>query len=154
MKWLRAFLTTNWELKLTATILAFILWVAVHGETSGERTIMVPLEIQNTPRNTVITNDRPASVELTIRGSQANVWLGATVPACIIDLRGADEGERIIPLTPANVRIPRGAGLEVLAVSPPRVTLVLERASSKTVPIRAALDGDVAPGFQIYSTSV
>jgi len=154
MKWLRSFLTTNWQLKLTAVILAFILWVAVHGETSGERIITVPLEIQNTPRNTVITNDRPTSVELTIRGSVANVWFGATVPACVIDLRGTGEGERIIPLTPANVRIPRGAGLEVLAVSPPRVTLVLERTSSKTVPIRAALEGDVAPGFQIYSISV
>jgi YbbR domain-containing protein len=153
MNWLRSFVTVNWELKATAVTLAFVLWLAVHGDQSGERFIAVPLEIRNTPRHLVITNDHPTSVELTIRGTVTTVWLGAAIPTCVVDLQGTEEGERIIPLTPADVRVPRGTGLEVLSVRPPRIRLVLERTTTKTVAVRVAVEGKAAEGYEIYSMS-
>ena len=50
----------NWGLKLIALLLSVTLWLAVHGDPSTERTITVPLEILNQPRNLEITSDRPS----------------------------------------------------------------------------------------------
>lgn len=155
MRRLTDLLVVNWELKLTALMLAFLLWLAVHGDPSGEKIITVPLEIHNTPRDLVITNERTTAVELTIRGSLGNAWFGGALPSCVINLEGAEEGERIVPLTATNLRIPRGAGLEVVAIQPPRVRLVLEKTESKSVPIRAATEAAGLPAdLEVYSISV
>ena len=155
MRRLADLLLVNWELKLTAMMLAFLLWLAVHGDPSGEKIITVPLEIHNTPRDLVITNERPTMVELTIRGSLGSVWFGGALPSCIINLEGAQPGSRIVPLTTANLRIPRGAGLEVVEIKPPRVPLVLERSESRTVPVVAVVEkGGLPPDLEVYSTTV
>jgi YbbR domain-containing protein len=141
MNWGRDLLLENWLVKLIALILAFILWLAVHGDLPGERIIAVPLEVRNVPPRMVITSDRPTSVELTVRGAlPPNVWFTYTAPPCIIDLAGVEAGEHIIPLSAKNVHIPRAAGFEVLAVQPPRLRLVLEPMLSKQVPIHPTLD--------------
>jgi YbbR domain-containing protein len=153
MRRLREILTINWGLKLTALLLAFLLWLAVHGEDSGERTIPVTLEIHNVPANMMITS-RPTSVDVTVRGPLNNSWLWGPAPTCVIDLQSSsEEGERVIPLSPENVHLARGPGLDVLAVSPPRVRLVLERTTSKEVPIHATTEGTPEPGHEIYAVT-
>jgi YbbR domain-containing protein len=149
MKILKKFILENWALKLTAILLAWILWLLVRGDPGTERVITVPLEVR-IPRNTEITNERPNSVDVTVRGTISNTWFGQSIPTCSIDLQGYDEGEHVVPLTPDNVRIPRASGLEVLKVNPARITLVLERTISREVPVVVSTRGDPAPGFDIY----
>lgn len=149
MKILRQFILENWTLKLMSIFLAWILWLFVRAETGGERVITIPLEVQIS-RNMEITNERPNSVDVTVRGTVSNVWFGQALPTCSIDLQGLDEGEHVVPLTPENVRIPRASGLEVLKVSPARVNLVLERSISREVPVVVPTRGEPTPGFDIY----
>jgi YbbR domain-containing protein len=153
MSFWREVLTENWSLKLTAIFLAFVLWLVVRGDPGTERVITVPLEIR-VPPNTVIVNERPNSVDVTVRGASSYVWFGqSTSPACVIDLEEAGEGEHIVPLTEANVRIARTAGIDVISVRPARISVVLEKTASKEVPIVAPIRGDPAEGFEIYGQS-
>lgn len=149
MKIFREFILENWTLKLTSIFFALILWLFVRGDPGAERVITVPLEVR-IPRDMEITNERPNSVDVTLRGAISNTWFGQSIPTCSIDMQGFDEGEHILPLTPDNVRIPRASGLEVLKVNPARITLVLERTISREVPVVVSTRGDPANGFEAY----
>ena len=141
-------LLENWGVKLAALLLAAILWLVVRGDPTAERVITVPLEVL-IPRNMQITSERPSTVDVTIRGIITDIWFGQTVPTCRVDLQGADEGEHVVQLSPDDVRLPRASGLEVIAVRPARIRLVLEWTTSKEVPIRAVL-GETPPGLDVY----
>jgi YbbR domain-containing protein len=149
---LREMLLENWTLKLVAVLLAWILWLFIRGDTGAERVITVPLEVR-IDRNMEITNERPTSVDVTLRGNTSNMGLAQSVPACVVELLGASEGEHVLPLTFDNIRLPRASGLEVLKVSPARVELVLEKTVSKEVPVEVPIQGAPADGFDVYSKS-
>jgi len=147
------YILENWSLKLTALLLALMLWMIVRSEPGLERVIRgVPLEIQ-LPRHMEITKEEPTSVEVTVRGAAlSDLILSQPVPTtCLIDLSGAAEGEHVITLTPENVRISKGSGIEVIQVNPARVTMMLERTVSKEVPITVPVRGELARGFEIYA---
>jgi len=130
-----------------------VLWLFVRGEPGTERVITVPLEAQ-IPPHMEITNERTTSVEVTLRGpATSSFWFGQSVPTCIVNIQGAEEGEHTIPLTPDNVRIPRASGIEVLKVNPARVTLRLERTISKEVPIVVPIREEPARDFEVYGKS-
>jgi len=85
-------LLENWSLKLTAVLLSLILWLFVRGEPGPERVVAVPLEVL-LPRQMEITNQRPTSVEVTMRGAAfSNMLFSQPLPTCIIDLQDAKEG--------------------------------------------------------------
>jgi len=154
MNFIRRVFLENWLLKLTAITLAFFLWLSVRGDRNVERILTVSLEIR-IPRNMEITNDRPSFVEVTVRGTPTNLgFLPPGPPAYTIDLQSAGEGTHDVPLSAANVRISAASGLEVLRVSPPRITLVLEQTITKEVPVvLPPLRGEPASGFDIYKVT-
>jgi YbbR domain-containing protein len=152
-RFIREYLLENWTLKATAILLALILWLFVRSEPGPERVIAVPLEVQ-VPSHMEITNERPTSVEVTVRGAAfSNIWFNPALPSCIIDLQRAEEGKHVVTLTPQNIRVPKGSGIEVLRVNPARVTLALERTVSKEVPIVVPIRGEPPRGFEIYGKS-
>ena len=138
----KEYLLENWTLKATSLLLALILWLFVRGEPGGpERVVSVPLEVQ-LPRLMEITNERPNTVEVTLRGAM-NTWFNQPLPTCVVDLQGYGEGRHVIPLTPETVRTAKGSGIEVMQVTPARVTLVLERTISREVPITVPVAGSL-----------
>ena len=147
---IREWLTENWTLKATAVLLALILWLFVRGEPGIERVVTVPLDVQ-VPRHMEITNERITSVEVTLRGAAfSNIWVNQNLPTCIVNLQDAKEGDHLVTLTPANVKTPRGSGIEVLQVKPVRVELKLEQTISKEVPVLAPILGEPVRDFEIY----
>lgn len=146
-------LLENWSLKATALLLAMVLWIFVRGEPGPERVVAVPLEVR-VPRQMEIINKRPSSIEVTMRGAPVtNTWFSQPLPTCVIDLQGAGEGEHIVPLTPDNVKISKGSGIEVMQVNPARVTIVLEPTVAREVPIVVPLSELPPKGFEIYRKS-
>jgi YbbR domain-containing protein len=141
----------NWTLKLTAVFLGFALWLVVRGDPGAERVITVPLEI-SIPRTMEIVRDRPSTVDVTLRGTAGSTWLAQQI-SCMVDLRSAQEGEHIVPLTPENIQFPRAAGLEIVGIRPARVLVDLERTVSKEVPVSVATRGDPAQGYDVYAKS-
>lgn len=153
-RFIRECFTENWTLKATAILLALILWLFVRGEPGVERVVTVPLDVQ-VPRHMEITNDRITSVEVTLRGAAfSNIWINRSLPTCVVNLQDAKEGDHVVTLTPANVKTPRGSGIEVLQINPARVELRLEQTVSKEVPILAPIIGEPSRDFEIYGKSV
>lgn len=153
MRFVKETLLKDWRLKITSILLALILWQFVRGDAGAERVITIPLEAQ-IPRDMEITNERPTSVDVTLRGAVSNMWLGQPIPTCLVDLRGASQGEHVVPLMPDNVQIPRASGIEVLKVNPARVTLFLESTMSREVPILVPVHGEPARGYEFYSKTI
>jgi YbbR domain-containing protein len=145
-------LLKNWVLKLTAIFLALILWIVVRGDPSAERVVTVPLEIR-IPRNMEIVNERPNSVDVMIRGPSSNMGFVSSIPTCNIDLRSADEGEHIVPLTSENLRMPNAAGVEIVGIRPTRIVIDLELTVSRELPVSVMTRGEPAAGYDIYKTS-
>jgi YbbR domain-containing protein len=153
IRFLKQNLLENWILKTLAIFLALVLWLFVRNESGPVRMVAVPLEVR-VPQHMEISNERPASVGVMLRGTTfSNMWFGQPLPTCIIDLQSAKEGKHIVELTPDNVNAPKGLGVEVLQVNPTRIVLELERTVSKEVPIVVPVQGQVADGFEIYEKS-
>jgi len=152
MSFAKDVLLRNWGVKLTSILLAFLLWLAVRGEPSAEVVVTVPLEII-LPADMQITSERPGTVEVTIRGMASNMWFGQPLPSCRVDLGQAGEGEREVPLMPADVRVPRASGLEVISIRPARVRLTLEKVISREVAIRV-IRGEPPLDLEVYGVKV
>jgi YbbR domain-containing protein len=133
-------------LKLLSLVIALLLWMAVAGEETVERSLRVPLELQQFPAGLELQGEVPATADVRVRG---RVSPGDIV--AVLDLRGARPGRRLFHLTPEQVRAP--FGVEVVQVSPPTIAMVFEPSDSRQVPVVPAVDGKPAPGYVVGKVS-
>ena len=145
MSYIREKLRENWILKLTAILLAWILWLFIQGEQGTVTTVTVPVKF-DLPADMGISSGYPSSVQVVVRGPSQDL------EECYIDLKGKEEGEYTIALGEESIRYPKGLGTEVIQVNPSQIVLRLEKTIQKTVPIKVPVKGDVAKGFEIYET--
>jgi YbbR domain-containing protein len=149
-RFIKEFFLENWSLKITALLLALILWLFIRGEPSPSSVVRIPIQVQ-LPSQMEVTSERPTMIEVTMRGAAfSNVWFGRPLPNCIVNLQDAKEGEHTVQLNTDNIQVPKGAGIEVLQVNPTRALIVLQQTISKLVPISAPIRGEPARGFEIY----
>jgi YbbR domain-containing protein len=135
-------------LKLASLALAVGLWFAIAGKQTAERGIAVPVELRNVPRDLELTGEAVNTVDVRVRASPG--LINSLDPGAIratIDLAGAEEGERIVQLSPDQIRAPQG--FRVVKITPSLLTLNLERTRRKTVPVRPRVIGRPASGFEI-----
>jgi YbbR domain-containing protein len=152
-RFIREYVQENWNLKITALLLALIVWLFIRGEPGPERVVQIPLEVQ-VSHNMEITGKRPSMIEITMRGAAfSGALFSQSLPTCTIDLQGAGEGAHGIVLTHDSIKVPKGSGIEILRVNPARFTIVLERTLSKETPIVIPIRGEPPPGFEIYGKS-
>jgi YbbR domain-containing protein len=135
-------------LKLLSVAIAVLLWMVIAGEETVERGLRVPLELQQFPAGLELLGDVPTTADVRVRGASgtlSRVSPGEIV--AVLDLRSAKAGERLFHLTPDQVRVP--FGVEVVQVSPPTVAVAFEKAASRNVPIKPAIDGKPAAGYVV-----
>ena len=136
-------------LKVLAIALAVLLWRTVAGDPMAERGLKVPLELENVPDSVEILGELPDEVEVRLRGPSAVLRrLEAGEVAAIIDLESERWGSRLFDMTADRVR---GAppGVQVTQVIPSTVSLTLEDAGSRVVPVVPVVEGEPAPGFVV-----
>jgi YbbR domain-containing protein len=135
-------------LKVLAIVLASVLWFTVAGEHVVERSLRVPLAVRNLPPNLEIVGDLPEAVDIRVRGSAAQLSrLDAGDVVAMVDLATARTGARLFHLRTDEVRVPYG--IDVAQVTPPSISLSLEKELRRTVPIVPTTDGEPAPGFVV-----
>jgi YbbR domain-containing protein len=139
-------------LKLLSVAIAVLLWMVIAGEETVERGLRVPLELQQFPPGLELLGDVPTTADVRVRGvsgTLSRISPGDIV--AVLDLRGARAGERLFHLTPEQVRAP--FGVEVVQVTPPTVAVVFEKAASRTVPIKPAIEGRPAAGYVLGTST-
>lgn len=138
----------NIWLKTLSLGLALLLWMVVSGEATVERGLRVPLELTQVPAGLELMGDVPATVDVRVRGASGTLSrVGNGDVVAVLDLRTAQAGRRLFPLTPDQVRVP--FGVEIMQVMPSAVTMSFETSASRAVPIVPAVDGRPAPGYVI-----
>lgn len=139
--------------KVVALLVACVLWSTAQGFRSVERSLDVPIRIQNLPPDLVLVDQSVSEVNVRIVGSRAAVRSAAkNLLRYPISLEGAQPGERTFPVIIEPASLPRGA--RVLARSPSTVRLEIERIESKRVTVRVDLAGEPPVGYRIVSLQV
>jgi len=135
-------------LKFVSIALAALLWVAVAGEQTVERSLRIPLEFTNLPSQLEMVGEPPTVVDVRVRGSSGalnRIAVGELV--AVLDLRSARSGQRLFHLDGDDVRTP--FGVDVVQVNPSTVSMAFEPSGSKTVPVVPTVEGEPADGFVI-----
>lgn len=138
----------NLPVKAASLALAVLLWFVIAGEKTSERGMLIAVELQNFPKDLELTGDPVNQVEVRLRASPSLIQqLGPGEISAQVDLQGLREGEHIIHLTEASIRVP--FGVKVVKITPSILSLEFERTLSRTVPIRPRLSGRPAAGFEL-----
>src|SRR5262245_18571607 len=126
--------------------------MVVAGEETVERGMRIPLELQQFPPGLELQSEAPSTVDVRVRGgSGALSRLSPVDIVAVLDLRGAQPGQRLFHVTPDHVRVP--FGLEIVQITPSSVAFVFEKSASKQVPVLPAVEGKPAPGFVLGKVS-
>ncbi|HVB38951.1 MAG TPA: CdaR family protein [Vicinamibacterales bacterium] len=138
----------NFGLKVLAVVLAALLWLVVSGEETVERSVRVPLELQQVPGGLDLMSEPPNTVDVLVRGaSDAVSRMSQGDLVAVLDLRSARPGRRLFPLTPQDVRAP--FGVEVVEITPSTVAMTFEKEGSRMIPIAPSVEGRPGPGYVI-----
>ncbi len=135
-------------LKFVSIGLAALLWVAVAGEQTVERSLRIPLEFMNLPSQLEVVSDAPTVVDVRVRGSSGALnRIAAGELVAVLDLRSARAGQRLFHLDGEDVRTP--FGVDVVQVNPSTVSMTFEPSGRKTVPVVPTVEGEPADGFVV-----
>ncbi len=142
--------------KLLALAIACITWYVLTGERReriSERSYRIPLSIVNIPPGTVIVSPLPDGVDVRVRGAFTPLrQLEPSKLEAVVDLVDSLPGEKRYALEPADINVPRD--IEVIAISPTEIRVVLDAIGDKTVPILPDIIGQVVDGANVEEVSV
>jgi hypothetical protein len=133
-------------LKLLSLAIALVLWSLVAGQKEAERSLRVPLELQNMPAALELMGEPPSSVDVRVKGPSAMLgMLRGTELVATVEVSAARPGRRMFHLLPDHVSTP--VGVRVLNIVPATIALTFEASTSKTVPVVPAIEGEPAAGY-------
>ena len=146
----------NFRAKVLALAIACATWYVLTGERReriSERSYRIPLSIVNIPAGTLIVSPLPDAVDVRVRGAFTPLrQLEPSKLEAVIDLEDATPGEKRYALEPEDINVPRD--VEVIAISPSEIRVVLDAVADKTVPIVPELTGQPAAGSRVEEVSV
>lgn len=152
----RPALLRNLGLKIVALVIALMVWFVLSAERReriSERSYRIALSVVNIPAGTIIASPVPGAVDIRVRGPfTALRQVDADKLEAVIDLQGSSKGERIYRLAPEDINIT--PDVEVIAIVPGEVRIVLDSVSEKILPIVANVTGSPAAGFAVSDVSV
>lgn len=143
----------NKGLKLTALLLAIAAWLAVGSEERTEASIQFGLELVNIPKELLITNEIPTYIEAQVQGPRSAIReLANDRLHKQIDLARAAPGTLTVPLSPASLNLPRG--VIATRIRPSSLTITLDEALTKKLPVQPIIQGSPAPGFEVGEVKI
>jgi hypothetical protein len=152
----RRFFFRNLGLKVLALAIALAAWFALSGqrrERISERSYRIPLSLVNVPPHTMVASPLPGGVDVRVRGPfTALRQLAPERLEAVIDLLNGRPGERVHRFAPEDINVP--PDIEVLAIAPGEVRVVLDRIGERLLPIVPAITGQTAAGAQVVDVAV
>jgi len=142
----------HFGLKVISVGLALLLWLVVAGEETVERSLRVPLELQQFPNGLELAGDLPPSVDVRLRGTGGALGrVGPGDVVAVLDLRTARAGRRLFHIESEQVRVP--FGVQVVQVTPSTVAVTFEASAVREVRVVPDLEGKPAPGYVVGKAS-
>jgi YbbR domain-containing protein len=152
LNFMKRLLSENLGLKVTALALALLMWLTLSSEPPVEKAIGIPLEYRNIPPGLEFSSPPVWNIDVQVRIPGRSQTVTERDFTAFVDLKSVGEGEKVIYLTQDNVRSP--FRVDVLKITPSRITLVLERTTERMVPIDPTIDGLPAPNYEVIDATV
>lgn len=152
---LRKVFLEDWGLKLVALAITLALWLGVTGLSTPTKTrINVPLNL-NVASDAQITNVPQQQVEIEISGDKRKVdQIARGELTASLDLTLMKPGNWVVSLLPGEVVVaPLPPGVNLVDVVPGRIGVNIEAVEEKEFDVQPETTGDVAPGFEVYSSA-
>ena len=149
MNLLRGWLLDNLGLKLTALVLAVIVYLNVYTDRSGTMLLSFPLDFADLPDSLSLSGPAPAVVQAELRGTYKQlIGLRVKEPRLRIPMGGAAPGHFTRALVPSDLPLPAGSSVAVENLVGPRVIEVdVDRRARRDVPIAIRVEGTPAAGY-------
>jgi hypothetical protein len=153
--WVLRLVTHNLGWKLLSLLIAFAIWVLVASEPELSTFATARIDFQNLPETLELGSTPITSILLELRGPSnelGSLGDGNQRPAVILDMAGVTPGEHTFPISPDNVKLPRG--VQVLRVTPSVVRFRFERSLEHKVPVRVRFVNEGRNGYRVSKVSV
>ena len=145
----------NLGAKLLALAIALVVWfvfAAQRRERISERTYRIALSVVNVPAHTLIASPMPAALDVRVRGPfTALRQLDPDKLEAVVDLADAPRGEKLFRLQPEDINVP--PEVEVIAISPAELRVVLDATAEKVLPVLPNVTGKPAKGWDVAEIS-
>jgi YbbR domain-containing protein len=139
---------SNLRYKVVALLAALMLWGVSHTTSSIERGFDIPVLPEKVPDDLVVTDASSDAVNVRVRGARGALQrLAVAELDYSVDLTGARAGTTQHEVDLSRLDLPRGA--QIVSRSPASLEFTLERKSTRSVKVRADVDGEPAPGFML-----
>jgi len=145
----------DFGLKLTALLLAIVVWVTISGEarTFSEKTFEVNVEIFNVSQNVDVRSVNPEKVRVKVKGiSTAVNNLTSEDFKIKIDLIGTRKSTKLNRLAIDFLEFPEDVKIE--SVYPQWLEITVEEFISKEVPVRILYEGRLKQGISVLEKRV
>jgi len=149
---LRRLLFEHLLLKITAVVIAILMWYGVARDPVSEVSLVVPVEFSHPPKDLDYSSDVIPQAQIRLRGpARVLRELAQARVHAAIDLQGAVPGEHTYDLTTDHIQVPHE--VEVMQVTPSRLRMVFDTRATRQVPVRPRVVGTLPPGYRIESVS-
>jgi YbbR domain-containing protein len=139
--------------KIVALLIACVLWAAAQGVTDVEQSFDIPVQVESIPADLVVIEESAHEINLRVMGSRAALrQVAKNVQHYAVSFEGAKAGETRLAVNKEQITLPRGA--RIVASSPSTLVFALESVSSKVVPVRADLSGELPAGYTLARVSI
>ncbi|NNF05363.1 MAG: hypothetical protein HKN21_01250, partial [Candidatus Eisenbacteria bacterium] len=127
----------NFGTKVTALLLALVVYAHVYTEREHERRLRIPLHVRGLSSDLILVKSPPEEVEVQVRGKGKQLLKFQFRPPHVeLDLAEARPGEIQRMLSPADVILPLGMDVNVTEVRAPRlVSFQIDTLATKSVPV-------------------
>jgi YbbR domain-containing protein len=145
---------TNAGLRLLSLVLAVGLWIFVNaGEQGSVEPLTVPISYRALPPGMIIMNHPPDFVKIEISGPRTILSLINPERLTLkLDLSGVAFGQSEFKIFPGMFSTPRGTS--VTSISPDQLALDVDHNVTRELPVHLAVQGKVAPGYEISSVEI
>jgi len=132
----------HWREFIVAFLTALVLWYGVSGSEKLESQVEVRVDYRGLPQGLVVLSGQVNKVSVRVRASMGLLRsLSGRDFAFLMDISDVRKGENTLAVNLAY--LPFRSGVEVMDVSPSRITLEVDSLEKKVVPLEARLSGDL-----------
>jgi YbbR domain-containing protein len=142
----------NWQYRVLAVVLALLCWYLVTGREKVETWVDIPVELVGTPEDLFVREGLESRLKVRLRGPQSIIrGLDPRGLAYTLDMSTAQPGEAVVPFEVDAVKVPKA--LEVVELSPQRMTLTIDRLSRKSVPVDPMWKGRIGDDYRLVNAA-
>ena len=150
MNLLRGWLFDNLGLKLTALLLAVLVYLNVYTDRTATLLVSFPLEFVDLPDSLSLSGPAPSIVQAELRATWKQlIALRVKEPRLRLPMNGAVTGHFSRALVPSDLPLPAGNAITVENLVGPRVIEVdIDRRSRRDLPVGVRVEGAPASGYR------